>query len=110
MDKSPSIINKLESKTDSLKKIPMYIMINPTKTKLNANVLILLILLEYFAMSIPLCFNYSTNPMGFSSCFRLNWNLHMESYCEIVYNSSMCLEKRNFVLTIELNQIENKKI
>lgn len=64
------IINKLASKTDCLKNSPMYIMINPTKTKLNANVLILLILLEYFAMSIPLSFNYSTKQMAYSSCFR----------------------------------------
>ncbi len=34
----------------------------------------------------------------------------METCFEIVYNSSMCLEKRNFDLTIELNQIEDEKI
>lgn len=42
------------AQTDSRKKIPPYITANPTKIKIRANDLILLILLEYFnAIFIP---------------------------------------------------------
>jgi hypothetical protein len=57
-----------------LKKIPIYIIKNPIKTKLNANVRILLILLEYFAAIIPTSQNkYSTNVRDFAE--NIQWCL-----------------------------------